>query len=197
MLETGNYYFSPGRIDKGTLFLLSKVQVTGEDKVLDLGCGYGVAGIAVAKVIGGKHVVMSDISEEAVALTNANLERNGIFNARVSKSNSLKEIPDKDVTVILSNPPYHTDFSVAKSFIEDGHKRLVPGGKLMMVTKRLTWYKNKLSAVFGGVKVWEQDGYYVFIAEKRVTSEKCVSKNKHGLSKTLMRKYGKKDKTLL
>lgn len=192
MLETGNYYFSPGRIDKGTLFLLSKVQVTGEEKVLDLGCGYGVAGIAVAKVIGGEHVVMSDISEEAVALTNANLERNGIFNARVIKSNGLKEIPDKDFTLILSNPPYHTDFSVAKSFIEDGHKRLVPGGRLMMVTRRLTWYKNKLATVFGGVKVWEQDGYYVFVAEKRRPQKEKVPKNRQELSKKLKRKYRKK-----
>ena len=50
-LETGDYYFSPKGIDKGTLFMLSKVQLTKEDKVLDLGCGYGVVGIAVAKEI--------------------------------------------------------------------------------------------------------------------------------------------------
>lgn len=35
-----------------------------------------------------------------------------------------------------------------------------------MVTKRLDWYKNKLTSVFGGAKVYEIYGYYVFIAEK-------------------------------
>ena len=70
VLETGDYYFSSKGIDKGTLFMLSKVRFTEEDKVLDLGCGYGVVGISVAKVIGEERVVMSDISEEALALAN-------------------------------------------------------------------------------------------------------------------------------
>ena len=40
-------------------------------------------------------------------------------------------------------------------------------GKFIMVTKRLDWYKNKLSSVFGGVRVKEKNGYYIFISEKR------------------------------
>ena len=36
-----------------------------------------------------------------------------------------------------------------------------------MVTKRLKWYRNKLVAIFGGVRVHEADGYFVFEAEKR------------------------------
>jgi 16S rRNA (guanine1207-N2)-methyltransferase len=32
---------------------------------------------------------------------------------------------------------------------------------MWMVTKRLPWYKNKLTAIFGGVRVHEVDGYYV------------------------------------
>jgi len=189
VLETGDYYFSPKSIDKGTLFMLSKAKVTGKDKVLDLGCGYGVVGISIAKEIGGDCVVMSDISEEALVLTAANLERNGLKHVRVLKSNGLKEIPDKDFTLILSNPPYHADFSVAKAFIEDGYKWLAQGGKLVMVTKRLTWYRNKITSVFGGVKVFEQDGYYVFIGEKRKKVVKKPEKKKHKLSKKLMRKY--------
>lgn len=191
-LETGNYYFSPHRIDKGTLFLLFKVQVTKEDKVLDLGCGYGVVGISIAKEIGGEHVVMSDISEEALALTNVNLKQNGLQDVRLIKSNGLKEIPDRDFTLILSNPPYHADFSVAKAFIEDGYKHLIIGGKLIMVTKRLPWYRNKITAVFGGVRVFEQDGYYVFVAEKRRVQRSREVRKKQELSKKLERKYGGK-----
>ncbi len=193
VLETGDYYFSPSSIDKGTLFMLSKVQVTEHDKVLDLGCGYGVVGISIAKEIGGEHVVMSDISEEALALTKVNLEMNGLNGVRVLKSNGFKEISDKEFTLILSNPPYHADFSVAKAFIEDGYKQLVPGGKLVMVTKRLVWYRNKITSVFGGVKVFEQDGYYVFVAEKR-KKQRYKETKKSELSKKLKRKYGRKNK---
>lgn len=56
---------------------------------------------------------------------------------------------------------------MAKRFIEDGYRHLALGGKLIMVTNRLDWYRNKLIHIFGWVKVTEKDGYYVFMAEKR------------------------------
>lgn len=61
---------------------------------------------------------------------------------------------------------------------------------MIMVTKRLTWYKNKLSSVFGGVKVHEIDGYYVFIAEKRSNKKNKLSSSRKKLLKKLERKYG-------
>lgn len=188
-LETGNYYFSPQGLDKGTLLMLSKVQVTKTDKVLDLGCGYGIVGIYIAKLIGGDRVVMSDILSEAVQLSGDNLKRNAIEGVRLLQSDGLKDITDRDFTLILSNPPYHTDFSVAKAFIEDGFKRLVVGGRLLMVVKRLAWYKNKIAGVFGGIKVFEMDGYYILEAQKRTSHVAKSKKNTNMLSKKLQRKY--------
>ena len=62
---------------------------------------------------------------------------------------------------------------------------------LVMVTKRLDWYKNKLTSVFGGAKVQKVDGYYVFIAEKRSQFRKKKTKPAKGLSKKLKRKIEK------
>jgi len=56
---------------------------------------------------------------------------------------------------------------VAKAFIEKGFNRLKLGGRMLMVVKRREWYKNKLISVFGGVKIHEIDGYYVFEAVKK------------------------------
>lgn len=36
-----------------------------------------------------------------------------------------------------------------------------------MTVKRLDWYKNKLISIFGGVKIINKNGYYIFISEKR------------------------------
>lgn len=83
------------------------------------------------------------------------------------QGDTFESIEDSDFTVILSNPPYHTDFSVPKKFIENGFKRLRLGGKMYMVTKRKEWYKNKLISIFGGVNIHYIDSYYVFEAEKR------------------------------
>lgn len=110
-------------------------------KVLDFRCGYGVVGILAGKKIGGQNVVMCDISEIAVNLAKRNSELNGVPDIDTRISNGLDNIIENDFTLILSNPPYHTDFSVAKHFIEIGFKKLQIGGRMVMVMKRLEWYK--------------------------------------------------------
>lgn len=187
--QTDSSLFSPKAIDSGTLAMLSAVDFLPEDKVLDLGCGYGVVGILAGKLIGETNVVMCDSSETAIRYANINAETNFVSGIDIILSNGLEYISDNDFTLILSNPPYHTDFSVAKHFIEDGFQKLTVGGRMVMVTKRLDWYKNKLTAVFGGVKVQEIDGYFVFVAEKRNHSKgNPKQKNSNQLSKKLQRK---------
>jgi len=193
VLNTNEEVFSPMAVDKGTKAMLSFVEFKEGDRVLDLGCGCGVVGILAAMQNGAGNVVMCDVSENAVQLSKQNAELAGVEGVTIRQSDGLKEISEKDFTLILSNPPYHTDFAVAKGFIEDGFKKLIIGGKMIMVTKRLDWYRNKLSSVFGGVTVKEKDGYYVFLAEKRGNRKpKKEKKNQQIMSKKLQRKYGKK-----
>ena len=166
-LKTRAELFSPRNIDHGTLAMLEHADFSSEDKVLDLGCGYGVVGILAAKLSGPQNVTMCDIDLLAVETAGENAIRNGVDGIRILQSDGLSAIADKDYSIILSNPPYHSDFSVAKNFIEEGFKRLRIGGKMIMVTKRLDWYKNKLTSVFGGAMVYTKDGYFVFVSEKR------------------------------
>lgn len=189
--ESDETVFSPSSIDAGTLAMLSQVDFQSTDKVLDLGCGYGVVGILASRLIGEENVTMCDISEEAIVLSRRNAVRNHVPDVRIVKSDGLKNIGEEGFTLILSNPPYHVDFSIPKEFIESGFRKLMIGGKMLMVTKRKTWYQNKLTAIFGGVKVTEVNGYFVFIAEKRSMQSPIKSKSKTGLSKKLQRKQGK------
>lgn len=189
--HTSSRLFSPEAVDKGTLAMLSEAPVSMKDKVLDLGCGYGAAGIYMGKMIGEDRIIMCDISEEAVKLAGQNAVLNGLPGIRVMLSNGLRSLPDSDFTLILSNPPYHTDFSVAKSFIKEGFLKLSMGGRMIMVTKRLDWYKNRLISVFGGVHVTEKDGYYIFTAEKRSRTLPLRIAKAPKLSKKLQRKSDK------
>lgn len=186
--ETAASVFSPNSVDTGTLAMLSVIDFLPDDKVLDLGCGYGAVGILAGKIIGEKNVVMCDISEPAIECARKNAALNGVPNINIILSDGCKGVQDNGFTTILSNPPYHTDFSVPKSFIELGFEKLAVGGKMVMVTKRLDWYKNKLTSVFGGVRVHEIDGYYVFVAEKRYQTIKKNKKPNKSLSKKLQRK---------
>ena len=169
--ETQKTSFSPLNLDKGTLAMLSVANLpdnlTNEDKLLDLGCGYGPVGIYAAKLINPQNIVMSDNNKSCIELSKKNACANDINCIKIIQSDGFNNITDTDFTIILSNPPYHADFSVPKHFIEKGFNRLKIGGKMYMVTKRKDWYKNKLTAIFGGVRVYEIDGYYVFCAEKR------------------------------
>lgn len=185
--ETNSTIFSPGKVDAGTLAMLSVADIQDGDKLLDLGCGYGAVGIFAAHKTAPGNIIMCDILPEAVELSKKNAALNGIMPGKILQSDGFQNIEERDFTWILSNPPYHTDFAVAKSFIEDGFRHLVLGGKMVMVTKRLAWYKNKLTSVFGGVRIKEIDGYFVFTAEKRSLHKPVKEKKEPHLSKKLER----------
>jgi len=176
-LTTDPRLFSPKAPDSGTMLMLQHTDLQREDQVLDLGCGYGLVGIYAASIIPGSHVYMADIDPTAVEISTENLAVNGISGVTVLQSDAYDSIDKNDFTVILSNPPYHTDFAVAKSFIEKGFNRLAIGGRMYMVTKRRDWYKNKLISIFGGVRIWEENGYFVFMAQKKTGSYAKVIQN--------------------
>ena len=95
-----------------------------------------------------------------------NAEANGLTIAAFV-SDGFRQLTETGFDAIYSNPPYQSDFAVARHFIEKGFNRLNIGGSLFMVTRRRAWYENKLRAIFGGCRVTERDGYFVFSAQKR------------------------------
>ena len=161
--------FSPRQIDRGTLAMLSRAGIETGQKILDLGCGYGVVGILCAKIAGESNVMLCDIDPEALRLARYNAEQNGVPDVKIIQSDGFDSIDEAGFDLILSNPPYHADFNVPKRFIEKGFNRLRIGGRMLMVTRREEWYKKKMTAVFGGVRVVPSEGYFVFEAVKKST----------------------------
>jgi 16S rRNA (guanine1207-N2)-methyltransferase len=165
--ETSPECFAPRALDRGTLAMLSFARFEPGQKVLDLGCGYGVVGITAAQFTAPENVFLTDIDKTALRLATRNAEINRAAGVHIIESDAFEGLDAAGFDLILSNPPYHTDFSVAKRFIEKGFNRLKLGGRFLMVTKRREWYKNKFIAIFGGVRIYEADGYFVFEAVKR------------------------------
>lgn len=163
--------FSPQGADRGTVAMLRHADFTPGDKVLDLGCGTGIVSLAACCFgVEPANISMTDVDPEACECSRENMEANGFAGANIVCGDALEAVTDKGYTVILSNPPYHTDFKVAKTFIEKGFNRLAVGGRMLLVTKRKDWYKNKMISVFGGVKIFEEDGYFIFVSIKRSDS---------------------------
>ncbi len=78
-------------------------------RVLDLCCGCGCIGIAVARYVPGCRVVLADCSEEALRVSRQNVRKNNL-KSRVScaKVDALGEPPENFGTfnIIVCNPPY-------------------------------------------------------------------------------------------
>ena len=194
-IETAQGLFSPAHPDNGTVHMLETACIAtlpDNARVLDLGCGAGIVGITIAALKPSAAVIMTDNDPVACRTAAANLSLNNIKNAAVYESDGFSGLPESGFDIILSNPPYHTDFSVAKKFIEGSFKALNTNGRLVMVTKRLDWYRNKLAATFGGVKVQGfDDGYFVFASEKRSSVKPQKKANQNIPSKKLQRRLNK------
>jgi 16S rRNA (guanine1207-N2)-methyltransferase len=168
--ETSPGLFSPDALDAGTAAMLEHAGVAADDKVLDLGCGYGPVGVYAAAIGEPSRVWLADNDPVAVDFARRNLRLNGIAGASVVLSDGFGDLRETGFTKILCNPPYHADFSVPKHMIEKGFNRLAIGGAMGMVTKRGPWYANKLRSIFGGVRVIEANGYFVFEAIRKSMS---------------------------
>jgi 16S rRNA G1207 methylase RsmC len=97
-LKTRWGVFSPRSIDDGTLLLMKYLKVGEADKCLDLGCGYGPIGLAVAKSCpkGEVHMVDNDFIAVETAWT-----RNAFFVMSVLLINIGNRIATGVALVIL------------------------------------------------------------------------------------------------
>ncbi len=128
-----------------------------------------MVGILAARKCGADNVYLIDRDPDAVEISETNASENGVVGVHACVSDGFHALDVTGFDLILSNPPYQTDFAVARPADGRGGNRRKPGGTMYMVTKRLDWYRNKLIAIFGGARVYETDGYYVFDAQKRDT----------------------------
>ena len=167
------FYTSPGvfsksRIDQGTLVLAENMTINKNSKVLDIGCGIGILGIAAARLFGA-YVVMTDINQRAVTLAGKNIELNKI-KAEIHQGNLYDKIKDNDFDVILSNPPQSAGKELCFRLIGQSKNHLKNGGNLQIVARHNKGGKSlskKMEEVFGNVKVVaKKSGYWVYLSIK-------------------------------
>lgn len=127
--------FSPRSIDEGSRLLLDHLDINPTDDCLDVGCGYGVLGMTMARLAPQGRSVMVDKDFVAVDYTRANCERNGLKNTEVFLSNGFNQIP-KDYTfdLIVSNLPAKVGNEQHYLYLFDAYERLNPGGRFVVVT---------------------------------------------------------------
>ncbi len=165
--------FSPKAIDDGTRLLLDHLEWGPHDRALDLGCGYGPIGLAIAAAAPDGHAVLVDKDFVAVEYARRNVELNGIRNAEVLLSNGFSHLGERRFDLIVSNLPAKTNKEQYYLYFYEALARLSPGGRIWVVT--ITGLRKFIQRAFGEVfgsyeKVKQGKTYTVAMAEKRKTT---------------------------
>ncbi|MGA7981405.1 MAG: methyltransferase [Chromatiaceae bacterium] len=162
--------FSPREIDEGTRLLLRHIDVKPNDHCLDLGCGYGPIGLAIAALAPEGQVLMVDKDFVAVDYAQRNAKGNGLPNARAQLSNGFDQVdPKQRFDLIASNIPAKVGKELLALYLHDAHDRLRPGGRLYLVTINglREFMKRNLREVFGNYEKVKQGAHYtVALARK-------------------------------
>jgi 16S rRNA (guanine1207-N2)-methyltransferase len=77
-LVSGSGVFAQGRVDVGTAVLFRETSAPAAGRFLDLGCGYGVIGLALAVAVPGAVVRGVDVNERALLLARENATALGL-----------------------------------------------------------------------------------------------------------------------
>ncbi len=162
--------FSPKQIDAGSKMLLDSIDLDDVHSVLDIGCGYGPLGLAIAKTDSFMEVHMVDRDFIAVEYATFNAKLNGTQNAKAYLSNGFSHVPaDMKFDVIVSNLPAKVGNEMFEILFEDAKEHLNTGGRLYVVTiSGLKEYiKRTFKEIFGNYEKIKQGGTYtVAVATK-------------------------------
>jgi len=156
VFETKAGLFSKDHVDPGSLLLVENVEVRDGDVVVDLGCGWGAIGLAMAGFTPRGKVYMVDTDIRAVEYSQRNARLNHIENVVIVASDGFANLPlGLKCELVVSNPPSHTPKETIIEFIEGAKDRLSKGGKLYFVTERriAPMVKREFEKVFGDYEV--------------------------------------------
>jgi len=127
--------FSRGEVDTGTRLLLEALPEEMAGEILDLGCGWGVIGISIARKWPETRVTMADVNLRALELTRENAKRN---RAEVicTESDGMEAFAGKTFDAVVTNPPIRAGKQVIYKMFADAAGCLKPGGALYLVIRK-------------------------------------------------------------
>jgi 16S rRNA (guanine1207-N2)-methyltransferase len=131
-LVSGSGVFAQGRVDIGTAILFRETEPPAPGRILDLGCGYGLIGLAAAAAVPGADVTGVDVNERALLLANENAASLGVadrFRAVAPDAVGVDATYDE----IWSNPPIRIGKEALHELLLTWLPRLAPGGRAVMV----------------------------------------------------------------
>ena len=162
--------FAGRGIDPGTRLLVETMRIGPDDRVLDLGCGYGAVGLTAAALAVKGQVWLIDTNERAAMLAQTNAADHGLPNVHVMVGDGAAAIGSECMDVVATNPPIRAGRRAVAAFVDDGWRVLRPGGRFYLVARTAQGAKTiakLIAARFGTVtQVGAESGYRVYEARR-------------------------------
>lgn len=155
--KTDHGVFSRTEFDEGTKILLKYLHISDAKTVLDLGCGYGVIGIYLAKKY-QLDIDMVDINNRAVMLSEENSTLNNV-KTNVFYSDGFENI-NRNYDLIILNPPIRAGKEIIYKLFEDSISYLNESGSFYIVINKkhgATSAINKLNTIYSKVTVIQKE----------------------------------------
>ena len=133
--ETDSGVFSRTELDRGTEVLLDALPETVSGSVLDMGCGWGVIGVAIGKHWPDTVITMADINQRACDLSRKNASAAGV-EATVIESDGYEKVLGHTYDLILQNPPIRAGKAVIYKMFADASACLHADGELWLVIRK-------------------------------------------------------------
>ena len=131
-MASGSGVFAQGRLDIGTAVLFRETEPPVPGRILDLGCGYGMIGLAIAVAVPGAVVTGVDVNERALLLARENADSLGVAD-RFTAALPAAVPAEATYDVIWSTPPIRIGKEALHDLLLTWLPRLVPGGRAVMV----------------------------------------------------------------
>lgn len=170
-LETHPGIFSWEEVDEGSAFLLENMGIQENDRVWDVGCGYGILGLAAA-TMGASEVLMTDINLIAVEYAQKNILNNhltGTVSAQLADGLDLPESSTSPIgfDLILSNPAFHqghdVDKSMAHLLFASAPPVLSANGRIRIVCNRFLKMERTMQETFKNIRRIADNGKYLIL----------------------------------
>lgn len=141
---TDNGVFSKDGLDFGSRLLLESIPLEEVGaNVLDVGCGVGVLGITLNKLL-GTAVDMIDVNLRAIHLAERNIKENHCHDIRVFDSNCYENVTKK-YSCIITNPPIRAGKKIVYEIVMNAINYLEENGVLFLVIRKEQGAKSLIS----------------------------------------------------
>ncbi len=161
--------FSHGRLDRGSALLLEHLDDLPVGHVLDFGCGAGLLGATVKRRYPQSQVTLLDVDAFAVAASRMTLAANGLQGDVIS-GDGIDAAPG-ELSLILSNPPFHTgvhtNYQASENLLKKSGQHLRKGGEMRLVANSFLRYQPLIEGALGNCQTRaEADGFRIYQATR-------------------------------